>query len=102
MPGIGETLRDARTAAGIRLDDAERTLRIRVRYLDALENEDWGALPGDAYARAFLHTYAEFLGLEGSALVDQYDRLEAPAQAERLIDLPFEPPRPLDGGNPVM
>ena len=38
MPGIGETLREARTAAGIQLDDAERTIRIRIRYLDALEN----------------------------------------------------------------
>ena len=37
MPGIGETLREARTAAGIQLDDAERTIRIRIRYLDALE-----------------------------------------------------------------
>jgi cytoskeletal protein RodZ len=48
MPGIGETLREARTAAGIQLDDAERTIRIRVRYLDALENEEWDVLPGDA------------------------------------------------------
>jgi cytoskeleton protein RodZ len=102
MPGIGETLREARTAAGIQLDDAERTIRIRVRYLDALENEDWGVLPGDAYVRGFLHTYADYLGLDGGALVDDYDRQVAPAQAERSLDMPFEPPRPMDGGNPTM
>ena len=79
MPGIGETLREARTAAGIQLDDAERTIRIRIRYLDALENEEWDVLPGDAYVRGFLHTYADFLGLDGAALVDEYDRQEVPA-----------------------
>ena len=102
MPGIGETLREARTAAGIQLDDAERTIRIRIRYLDALENEEWDVLPGDAYVRGFLHTYADFLGLDGAALVDEYDRQEVPAQAERSMDAPFEPPRTTDGGNPTM
>jgi cytoskeletal protein RodZ len=102
MPGIGETLRDARTAAGIQLDDAERTIRIRIRYLDALENEEWDVLPGDAYVRGFLHTYADFLGLDGAALVDEFDREVVPAQAERHPDVPFEPPRPMDGGNPTM
>ena len=102
MPGIGETLREARTAAGIQLDDAERTIRIRVRYLHALENEEWDVLPGDAYARGFLRTYADFLGLDGRALTDEYDRREPPAQAERPMDAPFEPPRPPGGGNPTM
>jgi len=101
MPGIGETLRDARTAAGIQLDDAERTIRIRIRYLDALENEEWDVLPGDAYVRGFLHTYADFLGLDGAELVEEYDRQGVPAQTERPMDVPFEPPRP-DGGNPTM
>jgi cytoskeleton protein RodZ len=103
MPGIGESLRDARVAAGIRLDDAERAIRIRVRYLDALENEEWDVLPGDAYVRGFLHTYADFLGLDGAELVDEYERQAIPAAvpAERPRDVQFEPPRPV-GGNPVL
>jgi cytoskeletal protein RodZ len=103
MPGIGETLREARVAAGIRLDEAERTIRIRVRYLDALENEEWDVLPGDAYVRGFLHTYADFLGLDGAELVDSYERQVVPAAApaERPRDVRFEPPRPA-GGNPVL
>src|SRR3954471_17089701 len=103
MPGIGETLREARTEAGIRLDDAERTIRIRVRYLDALENEEWDVLPADAYVRGFLHTYADFLGLDGAELVEEYERQAAPAAApaERPRDVPFEPPR-AGGGNPVL
>ena len=101
MPaGIGETLREARQAAGIELDQVERTIRIRIRYLDALEREDWGVLPGEAYARGFLHTYGDYLGLDGAALVAEYDRLGAGAEAEHPIEVPFEPPRPV-GRDPV-
>jgi cytoskeleton protein RodZ len=98
MPiGIGETLREARVAAGMELDDAERTLRIRVRYLDALENEEWDVLPAEAYIKAFLHTYADFLGLDGAALVDEYERRAAPQEPDRPMERPFEPPRPAVG-----
>ncbi|HKH13208.1 MAG TPA: helix-turn-helix domain-containing protein [Solirubrobacterales bacterium] len=101
MPaGIGETLREARLAAGIDLDQAERTIRIRIRYLDALENEDWGVLPGEAYVRGFLHTYGDYLGVDGAALVEEYDRLGVQAEAEHPMEVPFEPPRPV-GGNPI-
>ena len=90
--GIGETLRQARVAAGIQLDEAERTIRIRVRYLHALETENWGVLPAEAYVRGFLHTYADFLGLDGVALVDEYDRMVVPAAAERPAEMPLESP----------
>jgi cytoskeleton protein RodZ len=101
MPaGIGETLREARLAAGIDLDQAERTIRIRIRYLDALEREDWGVLPAEAYVRGFLHTYGDYLGLDGGALVEQYDRLGVQAEPDHPMEIPFEPPRPMDG-NPA-
>jgi cytoskeleton protein RodZ len=101
MPsGIGETLREARQEAGVQLDEVERTIRIRGKYLAALENEDWGVLPADAYLRGFLHTYADYLGLDGAALVDEYDRLGIGREHEHPIEASpgFEPPRPVDGG----
>jgi cytoskeleton protein RodZ len=90
--GIGEQLREARVAAGIQLDEAERTIRIRVRYLHALETEDWGVLPGEAYARGFLHTYADYLGLDGAALVDEYNRGVPATDAEHPAEMPLESP----------
>jgi cytoskeleton protein RodZ len=100
--GIGETLRQARLAAGIDLEEAERTIRIRIRYLHALESEEWAVLPGDAYARGFLRTYADFLGLDGNALVDEYDRHAVSAQpdhhpAELPLESPVGPAGPRDG-----
>src|SRR5215211_989889 len=93
MPaGIGETLREARHDAGIELDEVERTIRIRGRYLAALENEDWGVLPGEAYVRGFLHTYGDYLGLDGAALVDEYNRLRPSTDPEHPAETPFERP----------
>ena len=46
MPEIGETLRDARMRARIDVSEIEAKTKIRAKYLRALENEEWGLLPG--------------------------------------------------------
>ena len=43
------------------------TTKIRAKYLRALENEEWGLLPGPTFVKSFLRTYAEALGLDGKA-----------------------------------
>ena len=70
--GIGPTLRDARNRRKLDLADIEGAIKIRVRYLQAIENEEWDVLPGDTYARAFIKTYASFLGLDGERLAEDY------------------------------
>jgi cytoskeleton protein RodZ len=70
---IGSSLRDARTRRGLELAQVERDTRIRPRYLQALEDEQFDLLPGEAYAKGFLRTYADFLGLEGERFVDEYN-----------------------------
>jgi transcriptional regulator with XRE-family HTH domain len=69
---IGHRLREARESRGLSLDDVECATKIRVRHLDALEAERFELLPGDAYVRGFLRSYADFLGLEGQPFVDEY------------------------------
>ena len=66
---LGETLRRARTAKGITLEDAERVTRIPRKYLEALEIENFSILPAPVYARGFLRSYAGYLGLEPSELL---------------------------------
>ena len=65
---IGVTLRKARQELGVTLDDVEDETMIRKRYLSALEREDYEDLPSEVYARGFLKTYANYLGLDGEAL----------------------------------
>jgi cytoskeleton protein RodZ len=82
---IGASLREARTRRGLSLDDVTAGLRIRERYVTALEEERWELMPGEAYAKGFLRMYAEFLGLDGSLYVDEYNDRVATHQEEALV-----------------
>jgi cytoskeleton protein RodZ len=73
---IGPTLREARIRHHIDLIEIEGRTKIRVRYLRALENEEWDVLPGPTYTRSFIRTYASFLGLDGERLADDFRRLQ--------------------------
>ena len=57
-----------------RLDiaDVEARTKIRAKYLRALENEEFGMLPGPTFVKTFLRTYAEALGLDPQVLVEEY------------------------------
>lgn len=69
---IGSDLRRARTRREIELSEVEAATRIRTRFLHAIEREEWDALPGGVYTRSFIRTYANFLGLDGDRLADDY------------------------------
>jgi hypothetical protein len=73
MFAIGDSLREARTRRGLSAADVQKDLRIRERYLTALEEEKWDLLPGEAYTKGFLRTYAEYLGLDGNLYIDEYN-----------------------------
>ena len=80
---IGEVLKRTRTRRKVDIHTVEQQTKIRTKYLRALENEEWDVLPGPAYAKGFLRTYAQFLGLDGDALVDEYRRtVEAALDAD--------------------
>jgi transcriptional regulator with XRE-family HTH domain len=80
MPELGRTLSQARVARGLTLEDCERDTRISKRYLDALEREDWKVFPAPVYSRAFLRTYAQYLGLNAAELMRLFQsQTEEPA-----------------------
>jgi cytoskeleton protein RodZ len=72
MPSIGETLREARMRQRLDIADVEERTKIRAKYLRALENEEFGMLPGPTFVKTFLRTYAEALGLDPQLLVEEY------------------------------
>jgi hypothetical protein len=98
-PSIGQALRDARIARGVELSELEAATKIRLRYLRAIEDEDWDALPGAAYARGFIRTYAQFVGLDADALVDEYRRRRERAEMEVPLEPSFE--QPAAAGRPL-
>jgi cytoskeleton protein RodZ len=91
MPEIGSTLRAARMSARIDVSEIEAETKIRAKYLRALENEEWDLLPGPTFVRSFLRTYAQALGLDGKALVEEYRlNYERPSEAalEPIVSSP--------------
>lgn len=69
---VGTRLRMAREARGLSLAQVEEETKIRRRYLAALEENRFDVLPGRVYAKAFLRTYARFLGLDGEELTREF------------------------------
>jgi|GEM_PF-1581092 len=84
MSGIGQVLRKRREELGLSLEDIQEQTKVRKRYIQAIEDDDWSSLPGDVYARGFIRSYAEALGMDGLALLRQLDEEAAvrPSQTD--------------------
>jgi hypothetical protein len=82
---IGQSLREARLKRDLTPADVQKAIRIRDRYLQALEEERWELLPGDAYVKGFLRTYADYLGLDGSLYVEEYNSRFAHLEEVHLV-----------------
>jgi len=71
---IGEKLRLAREARGIALRDISEQTRISIRYLEAIESEDFRRLPGGIFNRSFIRAYAKFVGYDENNALEDYAR----------------------------
>ncbi len=88
MGDVGARLRDTRERLGIGIDQIEAETHIRVKYLVAVEEERFDALPGPAYVRAFVRDYAEQVGLDPKELVAELD-----TRPELVEEIVMAPPR---------
>ncbi len=93
--GVGADLRAAREQAGWTLPQLAGSLRIRLVYLEAMEEGRIGLLPGNAYAVAFMRSYAQALGLDPEEIVRRFRR-EA-AEVNQRTELEFPAPVPERG-----
>jgi len=71
---IGEKLRLAREARGIALRDISEQTRISIRYLEAIESDDYQRLPGGIFNRSFIRAYAKFIGYDEHNALEDYSR----------------------------
>ena len=85
MLEIGSSLREARIRHGVELAQVDADTHIRTRYLKALEDERFDLIPGDAYVRGFLRTYADYLGLDAELFVDEYKARFAPPEESSVV-----------------
>src|ERR1700675_1937672 len=71
---IGEKLRLARETRGIALRDISEQTRISMRYLEAIESDDYRRLPGGIFNRSFIRAYAKSIGYDEQQAIDDYGR----------------------------
>ncbi|MCU0896014.1 MAG: helix-turn-helix domain-containing protein [Burkholderiales bacterium] len=91
----GAALARAREARGLSVSDVAMHLKFAPRQIDALEADDYGALPGGTFVRGMVRTYARFLGLDAEALAREVAARmgDAPKHLAGIADLkvPFQP-----------
>lgn len=82
LPGVGEQLAAARRARGLDVADIAQTLKLGPRQVEALENGDWHALPGQTFIRGFVRNYARMVQIDAAPLMAQLDEiLEKPTNS---------------------
>ena len=96
MAGEGEKLRFAREKKAWSLLDAEEATKIRARYLQALETEKYEIIPGTAYVKGFLQTYAKNLGLNPGEILALFKSSQVSEKIPALsMPLTSSPSRPV-------
>ena len=68
---IGQRLKKAREYRNLTFEKVEEATRIRTQYLQALESDDFSALPSPIQARGFLRNYAEYLGYDLDQMIEE-------------------------------
>jgi cytoskeleton protein RodZ len=83
MDTPGTVLRSERERQEKSLKDVARKLKINIKYLEAIEDDDYAVLPADVFARSYIRLYADELDLDSSKLLALFENIgEAPAAEE--------------------
>ena len=72
---FGERLKRERELREVSPNEVVVATRISLRFLEALENEDWEKLPGGIFNRGFVRAIARYLGLDEESLLAEYEEL---------------------------
>jgi len=96
MESLGEKLKTARNEKGLSLDQISRETNISIRFLEALETENFAVFPGEPYVIGFLKNYGTYLDLDVQKVISLYRALriqEQPVPVEQLLKRSYKPPK---------
>jgi len=96
MESLGEKLRTTREEKGLTIEQISRDTNIAIRYLEALETENFAVFPGEPYLIGFIKNYGSYLELDIQKLISLYKALriqEQPIPVEQLLKNPPKLPR---------
>lgn len=89
---IGETLKDERVKHRLSLEDLSKKTRIRVVYLQALEENNFDQLPATTFVKGYIKTYAQVFGFDHKPLLAMLRRDYKESAKGRLIPREFIKP----------
>jgi cytoskeletal protein RodZ len=97
---FGEELRLAREARGITLRHISEQTRISIRYLEAIESNDYKRLPGGIFNRSFIKAYAKQIGFDEEVALEGYLRTarEQGDAGDEVATTPYKSHVYTDGG----
>ena len=98
MGSFGENLRREREQRGVSLREIADGTKISARFLQALEEDRVGVLPGGLFPRAFVKQYAAFLGLDADKAVADFVTAHAEEPPERRAHSDPKPRSPVSLG----
>jgi cytoskeleton protein RodZ len=70
---VGAYLKKTREEKNLTLEQAAKITRVRLHYLEALENDQWDMIPSITQGRGFLRLYSGFLGIQSQFILDMFD-----------------------------
>ena len=94
MKTVGEILKNKRAEKKVTLENVEDNTKIRRKFLEALESDNWQKLPSLTYARGFIKNYGEYLGLDTAYILSVFRRQLGQSERQKII--PAGVTRPLN------
>jgi len=85
MKTAGSILREARIKKNISFETVEQATKIRKKFLEAIESDDFSSLPSISYAKGFVKNYSEYLGLDSENVLAFFRRQNVEAPRSSLL-----------------
>jgi cytoskeletal protein RodZ len=93
-PSFGEKLRRERESRNTSIEEIAERTKIALRFLQALERDEFDELPGRAFGKFYIRAYAEVLRFDPEPLIAEYDREQAVANGSAVETAALEPAKP--------
>jgi cytoskeletal protein RodZ len=72
VSSFGEELKRERELREIELREVAEATKVNIRYLEAIERNDFTHLPGGLFNKGFVRAYAQYIGVDPEAMVNAY------------------------------
>jgi cytoskeletal protein RodZ len=92
MRTVGEMLREARESKSLTLEEVEDGTKIRLKFLTAIEANDFSLMPSLSYAKGFVKNYSDFLGLNSATVLAFFRRQTVEVSRSSLLPKGMEKP----------